>query len=787
MPRAVRPVRATVASWDAIGEIEPSLRSAGIPRPGQEPLDRFEVSPVGDETHRDLIASESGSERSSHEAVPRPNPTPALNPSGAGPSPLYTFYERFGWLTETFLFGGSLCVLATLGWLWFFWLADYRTALWHTIVIRGWTTRAVSIPSIILRASFSFTASVATSMLASLALERGQVLLLHVASTSVMRTSNGGPYLLAWHVLKTFFKDQRRWKNLALFALVILITITTALSEFTSTALLSDIQVSVIPGTSQTFQIATNFVPDSNNTLPVVNRGSAWPRKPPVFPTFAEYHDPASESRDGQSVDTGQTIRAFLPIRDQQSRALLRTYSGTATVLDARVKCQRPDLTAIRAHYSFGFLGLTANTSIDGQEQPVVCLTPLLQKNSIQSPQWPLSLCQYGNFVNSSMAPMASVFRSNTSTLSYGMTYLALNVSSGTDLTWPAVIGQDTGEFDGFANDGYPASNIVDRGEWQDLLWTSNGSLTLSVSLCYAALDAVDLHIDAFGPTNRTEPNPAYDPTMQIYRYDAIRQQFGQTRDRNDYTQSPAQRGIVLLTPPSSWQVPPNTTDKIEGASFIREALDMGAGVFGSYITMDLSSKGFNYSGFLHDSEPTTSTSKTWSSYARILADPSVSALIQEILQQGGSIAFAVQSLITAFAGMTYYDQLEQFNQVSSISQTPYVVFNVPRHKRGLIAVTIVVGIHSSLILIIFYLFLTKSSLSAMGNAWQTLAQVRGVEVGLLLDKAPLATDDKVEAEVVVKHGWKERMVVLTPSEDSSSPVIVSVEDRELAKRRKKI
>jgi hypothetical protein len=43
-------------------------------------------------------------------------------------------------------------------------------------------------------------------------------------------------------------------------------------------------------------------------------------------------------------------------------------------------------------------------------------------------------------------------------------------------------------------------------------------------------------------------------------------------------------------------------------------------------------------------------------------------SLVQEIVQNGGSVAFALQSIITILAGVAYYDQLQQFNDVQSLS-----------------------------------------------------------------------------------------------------------------------
>lgn len=58
--------------------------------------------------------------------------------------------------------------LVILGFISFLWRAGSHNAFWHTIMIRNWATRAVTIPSLLLRSFGDLQAGAATAMIAAL-------------------------------------------------------------------------------------------------------------------------------------------------------------------------------------------------------------------------------------------------------------------------------------------------------------------------------------------------------------------------------------------------------------------------------------------------------------------------------------------------------------------------------------------------------------------------------------------------------------------------------------------
>lgn len=133
--------------------------------------------------------------------------------------------------------------------------------------------------------------------------------------------------------------------------MVLLLFTSTTLLQFSSTALLSDLQLGRLPGLQinksstydfayeghgSTFPVSDGYFDYTRGvTYPVRWRSSTWTRNPPAFPAFAEYSEPVSVAENID--DTGVLLRAFLPFADAQSRESIRNYSGNAMVLDARV------------------------------------------------------------------------------------------------------------------------------------------------------------------------------------------------------------------------------------------------------------------------------------------------------------------------------------------------------------------------------------------------------------------------------------------------------------------
>ena len=646
-------------------------------------------------------------------------------------SPAFSLHDRFGWLATTILVVTTTLILSVLGFLWFLWEADHNNKTWHRIAAKNWMTRTVALSSLVLRTSMSMQASTATSMLAGLALENTQILLLHFASVSMMRNTNAGPYMLSWLIFKAFLKDPWRWRRALIPTLILVLVITSTLAQFTSTTLLADLKPGTVPGYNSSETTATNFHTVDGST-PFTLRGTVWTKKPPFYPTFAEYHELPSDAPEDKS-DTGLTLRAFLPVPGQEARSSLRTFSGLATVLDARVQCLRPQLTLEKGHFASGTLALNGSISASGSQSTnfsCVIPQPLSDSDGNTSDEWQIAVTYLSTFSNASTAPVRSEFRPLASPSQYGMEFVVVNVTAGSIPEYLQILGDDGGEFGDFGAAGVAPALYSNRREWLDLLFTKNASLVMSVSLCYASSN--------------------------------IRSQLGQILN-GQHMQSPDERGVLSLSKRGSWEPGPGDD---ANSSWLQAAVELslvGDPVDTQYLDTTTSTVSTSITAYFFSA--TEYSKQAWEAIPRLSPDPSVIALFQQILKDQGGIAFAIQSILTIFTSMSYYDQLQQFNNADKITTTSFVVVSKPASLRGIIAVTIVASVHMVLIAYVIYLFLFNSSISTVGNAWQTVAQVVQGEAKQLVDGARLATDDKVE-DMVRNRRWKRRFVGLRVSGD---------------------
>ena len=167
--------------------------------------------------------------------------------------------DWFGWLATTILISTTTLRLSALGILWFLWEADHDNKTWHRIATKDWMTRTVALTSLVLSTSMSMQASAATSMLARLALENTQILLLHSASVSMMRNTNAGPYMLRCLIFKAFHRDPWRWRKALILTLILILVMTSTLARFTSTTLMVDLAPGTVPGHNSSDTTATDF------------------------------------------------------------------------------------------------------------------------------------------------------------------------------------------------------------------------------------------------------------------------------------------------------------------------------------------------------------------------------------------------------------------------------------------------------------------------------------------------------------------------------------------------
>jgi hypothetical protein len=701
-----------------------------------------------------------------------------------------TGFKHIGWAQKlgktaiTVLFLGDIVILLCLGLRGFLWFSDTRNSTWRAVVVRDWMTQAITIISEALKLAVGFQIGTCSAMLASLALERFEVELENAAPVALLRASvlGSGAILGLSQEQGWLWRMLRKWKS-ALPLLIIAFLLVFAFLQAITIVLVSDLGLIQLP--ARTFKQPTQYGPNYQSVnftnVPqtgLIDRTTTWLRKPQEYPTFAEHREDAFVE-DGVD-DTGMTLRAFLPFQASSKRENINDYVGKTTVLDNRVTCQRPSVDHAVVQYVNQLITLngtiastrntprmdnatariTSNAGIAGYSYnvpvPFACVVPttgaLKNLNEVTG-KYRIAICQLGEGDGTSAASgglvsefldPANLTAINQNTYlppsqQRGTAYILLNVTLGDSSHWQAVTER-----------GAHPPAISAHGAWQDLVY-SDADLVLSVSLCYAAFNTAEIPVRISSIANRTEPLPSYDSSKQLYHFDDIREQLGQNRSR-----SSLERGVLDLSPVrSSWLAHSDELPTLE--PWIRSFANMNGP------SDPNSGNNPNLTAILWQAGICQTTSAQTYKYPNptnwICPDPMHVFLFQEILQSGGSAAFALQALITSLSNIAYYDQLAQFDKSETVAQTYFLTSNAAVRHNGFAAVAAVMAFHVLMVIICLWIFLAGTRWSILGNTWCAVAQLVGMQTIDFWEKAANgATDGSVRK--LLKAEGRDRVLV---------------------------
>ncbi|KIW07211.1 uncharacterized protein PV09_02076 [Verruconis gallopava] len=505
--------------------------------------------------------------------------------------------------------------------------------------------------------------------------------------------------------------------------------------------LISDLDLKTLPARSSvvTTPYSLKWTYTNNSKQPeidIIDRSTTWLRKPQMYPTVAEYSQPRY-IEDGVE-DTGISLRAFLPLTAASDRETLHEYIGRTTVVDTRVTCQVPDLLNAMVQASSTLLTLNGTVRATTKTPRLGNFTAVIsnvQDSNGQIPyeynvpvpfsctagsdgegdtitkaagQWRVSLCQLGETSSVASGGLVSEFRDparlpktrqsrtilGIGSEQLGTGYLLLNVTLGGAAKWEAVTGN-----------GATAPAISQHGPWRDLVY-SNADLVLSVSLCYSGFDAADLPVQINSKSNRSEPFPTYDRQSGTFKFESRNTWLAEDDELSPM--EPYIRRFVNMY-----------TEKVAA---------IGIGNAPNITTI-----------LWQSAECLTLTSQ------RICPDPMYMWLFQDIVKTGGSVAFALQSLLTLLSSLAYYDQLGQFDKIDQARQTFFATTNTPQDYTGFIAVAAVVIIHTVLITAVLYVFLAQTECSMLGNTWQAVGQLVSTNTVDFFDIATIRKDSQVQ------------------------------------------
>jgi hypothetical protein len=553
--------------------------------------------------------------------------------------------------------------------------------------------------------------------------------------------------------------------------MVFTLTCTSLFSQFTSTVLLQDLRDGVVVGLGDNFSIRSGYasvVPEWSPTQPYQQ---IIPRS---YPTFAEYSEPPIINPEID--DTGITLRGLLPIASENSRSFLYSFSGNATVMDSRVVCSRPNFVqdSVTIEGSYYAIDDQYEMYLSGRVYPSITIPGLVHNstgavfNCSYLPtdaqdrpeiEWILSRCWLGNEAGGLLSEFepqhdasaqycngtwetqdndqcngarGSMKKDSDSTsngvsdlrnLTLGSAVLLFNFSNVALYKTPYMNQTTTINFTSTGN-----------GPWLDILLPDKNT-RMSATLCYDALSTLDAPITTSSHTNRTEPSWGWDVAQDEYTTDKIREQLGADR-------SPASlddRGILKL----------ETTP----AELRRQAaLTIFDGNIPRYYTVPFATAQIhpiswyptNYSVSFC---PKCSSYSDESSYG-FDANPQQASAFIDTLRNTSSPALALQAYYTTLMRMIYYDHLPLFDYPGTQSMMFFTPTLIPKGLGGLLAVIAVTILHLILMAIITFRFLTCTSATSVGSAWQAVAQLVSEDMSGILENATTASDGQVEQRV---------------------------------------
>ncbi|EPS39512.1 hypothetical protein H072_6612 [Dactylellina haptotyla CBS 200.50] len=730
-------------------------------------------------------------------------------------SPSVALSIRIGWLFGILLVGSSIFSIACMGWFAFLWWGTIENATWHSIVINDWAVRAVSFPSSAFRMAIAIQAGACLSMLAAIAIEKSFIPLPSIASISIMRatapSTTDGILKFIYPLVRA--PGSRPLGVLTVVVLAICTILASSVLSFTSTILLSDVTIQPIPSNENKLIVPLDHfwqdVPQGLGYSPgfeqsgFIDRSNTYWKSlnPSVFANFAE------ASEDPQPVpglvDTGPTLRAFLPFAKSEDRGRLSHYQGRAVVWDARVVCQEPKFTNLRLVTNGSTIlavtgqvqqSVSADMILEPQPRsiPFFCAVPAIALNVWSRPL----ICQLPNSDitdsdDSGILPsygggLKSQFSLPNRRKRNGGAYLVLNRTILTTQEETVYLQNNPGWV---RIQRVPDDLVVALGPNQ-----ADG--TILGTLCYTPLDVVDRNVTIFRQQPAAEAtfntyqiynksDPRYLSNIGRYLYDDVLPKLvpGTPRTTSE------ERGLFSLEPidPSwaaaesnalgsdgPWDNADNNVTLPGQLHFLVNQLFLKAGplsdidIYGNY-TLLPDDYNFRSQEGTFQTESYAVIGRTWQAdlYNAVKDHPE------------GNSALALQALLTVTATTAYYDLLQKlerlelvtirsFQNVSSpggpygtrrggtyaVQQgglfATYVHGKVP---VGYVIVVVVLAAQLLLVAAVLVFFIRETKFTRIGDPWQALAQiatgdVAGVETAFEVSKQVDSKRDAVEKKL---------------------------------------
>ncbi|KAH7393087.1 hypothetical protein BKA66DRAFT_439198 [Pyrenochaeta sp. MPI-SDFR-AT-0127] len=684
------------------------------------------------------------------------------------PQKIRTKWEKLGTYNIGVLIVGTLIILLAVGFLAFVWIVAMKQGktkhlprLWMDIVSEDWTSRVVTIGTLLVRIALAAQLCVFAAIMAALILERVGASNEDFPMLSMIRCANTGPHALIWNVLHTITKGSQLG-----YSFFIVITILNALVlQFMSTILLADFGNPLV--VLDDYNKAVLWGVDSSRADIPIFGSDFWRSSQPSYPAFAEYRQNGSHGTN--FTDSGLTYRGFLPFNNATTRENVLSYSGPMTVVDERVVCVKPILSdavfRIPAHSddtlsaTFNFNNTHPDVIQRSAKTNFTCTMPHFWHDH-HVDYWYMSICRlelgYAE-LRSGILPDDPTRQHETNV------WLIFNVSSAWDVEeqWLEMVADKE------------ETVVLDMGQLQspEGPWTKIGhpNMTVDATLCVLNPKPDVYEVDTVGSRSTyTRDNTLYwDSEKQKYntltaraQLDGVgaseREEFGFPAN---YSLTQEDRGILALQPVSDWNATRAATKyNAKYQNIIHGSLDKN--------------KPWDYSGNINDSFVVTPQAGVADAIHR-----NHMWVMQDILHFTNNPAIALQAVTHIAMQTAYYDWFANYDLTSPATYSMTERRYIPEQWKHFAVVAALLVLHFILLGIALCLFITKTDVSLLGNAWQAVAQVYSNDTAAAVQHGTMATDDEVRHEVK-STGFHESRVIIRRSGSTGVLEAVSIKPR---------
>ncbi|KAI0542928.1 hypothetical protein GGR58DRAFT_519190 [Xylaria digitata] len=552
-------------------------------------------------------------------------------------------------------------------------------------------------------------ATICTSMIAALMLEKYGAQKRHVAWLSVMRSLNDGPLKLG----RILLSQRRRATLLQIESwLTFLVIAVTLALQFSSTLLLSDMNDFVILGNLNDTELG-DLIRYTSDDSRVATIQKKFLTASPVYAAFGEVQASFDSTPDERGVcDTGLIQRSLLPLPGVDSRAAVRKFEGTTLVMSSQFSCIRPWIMTPNSLCSDG-----------GCDELVdfVCPIPSICRGA----GWQTISCIFngvrGNrnglrVWNPIWDPVDGPWSRNTT--------VALIITTNMDShNWEGVVENTT----------LPAGKPYQ--EWQSYE-TDPG--IFNITLCSYGFSIGRFHTSMFSPGPLREPQPKFDyissihNTTEIQSFMGVKSPQGNHVDRNILD-------LKILGPP---QNPPEAFAPIQD--------DFGNLTVGKLtpILMEFYIY-YQMSPFFFGGVTVIASCNFCNGYGEPVSHE-ISLLFGDTVAETGRAANALLSLITTIFTSIYYSFLGTLKITSGARVVAATTVRTPgpcstNGCRGYVIVSTLVLLHIICVVTIAALYVAQVQYSHYGSVWHTIAQLRGDDLTDVLEDAHDASDAVVE------------------------------------------